>query len=266
MEKVISKDGTLIAYDKTGKGTPLILIGGAMNWRTFAPIVKLAELLSPHFNVINYDRRGRGDSSDTRPYAPEREIEDLEALIQAAGGSAFVYGISSGAALAILAAANGLNIQKLVLYEPPFIGADPTEAQTPPDFLPQIQKFISENRRADAVKSFMKVVGVPGVIRLIAPLMPFWKTALTVAHTLPYDFTILKDQKVPAEALKKIKVPTLILSGGATAPKLRKAAEATARTLPGSTYQVLLKQRHDVSPEALAPAMISFLNSSKSQK
>ncbi len=266
MEKVISKDGTSIAYDKSGQGFPVVLIGGAMNWRTFAPTVKLAELLAPHFTVINYDRRGRGDSSDTVPYAPEREVEDLQALILAAGGSAFVFGISSGAALAILAAAKGLKIPKLILYEPPFIGADPSEVQTPPDFLPQLKNLIAENRRADAVKSFMKVVGVPGIIRWIAPLMPFWKTALTIAPTLAYDFTILKDQKVPVEELSQIKVPTLIMSGGATAPKLRKAAEATARALPGSTYQVLPKQRHDVSPEALAPAMISFLKSSESKK
>jgi pimeloyl-ACP methyl ester carboxylesterase len=261
LEKVFSKDGTLIAFDKIGQGPPLILIGGAMNWRRFSPMVKLAELLSSRFTVLNYDRRGRGDSLDTLPYSPDREIEDLDALIQSAGGSACVFGISSGAALAILAVAKGLKIQKLVLYEPPFVAADPTEAQTPAGFLPEIQKLISEDRRADAVKAFMKVVGVPAFIRLIAPLMPFWKTGLTIAHTLPYDFTVLGDQTVPIESSAKIQVPTIVMSGGATAPRLRKAAEATARAIPGSTYQVLPKQRHDVSPAALAPAIIHFLNS-----
>jgi pimeloyl-ACP methyl ester carboxylesterase len=260
MEKVTSKDGTEIAFDKLGQGPPLILIGGAMNFRRFSPIVKLADLLSTSFTVINYDRRGRGDSGDTLPYSPDREVEDLEALIRYAGGGAYVFGISSGAALAILASAKGLNIQKLVLYEPPFVAVDLSEPQTPVDFVPNLQKLIQQNRRSDAVKAFMKVVGVPAFIRVIAPLMPFWKNGLAMAHTLPYDFLILKDNSVPTASLAKIQVPTLVMSGGATAPRLSKASEATARSIANSTYRVLPKQRHDVSPAVLAPAMTQFLN------
>src|ERR1700761_7510524 len=151
--EAISKDGTRIAYDKSGSGPVLILVDGALCCRAFGPMPKLAQLLTDNFTVITYDRRGRNESSDTKPYAPEREIEDIEALINANGGSAFVTGISSGAALALAAAAHGLNITKLALYEPPFM-VDPDQ-QPPADSLQQLQAMIAGDRRGDAVKFFL---------------------------------------------------------------------------------------------------------------
>jgi pimeloyl-ACP methyl ester carboxylesterase len=259
MQKVISKDGTEIAFDKLGTGSPVILVGGAMLFRRFAQMVELSERLSSNFTVINYDRRGRGDSGDTLPYSVQREVEDLEALIQFAGGSSAVFGISSGAALAIEAATSGLNITKLALYEPPFVAEDTEEIRNDPNkYLNEVQKLIAENKRSDAVKAFLRIVGVPSFIRLILPLMPGWKNGLTVAHTLPYDFMILKGMAVPMKALATLKIPTLVMNGGATAPRLMKAAEATSRAISNSTYQVLPKQRHDVAPSVLADAITQF--------
>src|SRR6202000_1669316 len=186
MAKVTSKDGTIIAYDQYGSGFPIILVDGALCSRDLGPMPKLAQLLAENFTVINYDRRGRNESGDTKPYTIGREIEDIEALINEAGGSAFVFGISSGAALALAAAASGLNIPKLALYEPPFMVDD--EFQPPADSLDRLKTMIAEDRRADAVKFFMKdMVGVPAFVVFIMQLMPIFKKLKAVAHTLPYD-------------------------------------------------------------------------------
>src|SRR5687768_16696182 len=152
MKKVISRDGTHIAYDQTGEGPPLILVDGAFCSRTFGPMPKLASLLAPHFSVITYDRRGRGDSGDTPHYAVDREIEDLEALITAAGGSAFVFGMSSGAVLSLRGVAWGLKIKKLAIYEPPFVVDRKNGHQPPSDHTEHITKLIASDRRSDAVK------------------------------------------------------------------------------------------------------------------
>ena len=152
MKKVHSKDGTAIAFDQLGQGPAIILVGGAFTDRSQPTLVQLAALLAPHFTVFNYDRRGRGDSSDTAPYAVEREVEDLEALIVEAGGSAFVCGFSSGAALALAAAARGLAITKLALYEPPFI-VDDSRPPLPRDFATQLTELVSSGRRGDAAEA-----------------------------------------------------------------------------------------------------------------
>src|SRR5947199_6861992 len=135
MRTVISKDGTALAFDQSGQGPALILVAGATATRLAE--AALSAHLAPHFTVFAYDRRGRGDSGDTAPYAVEREVEDLEALIREAGGSAFVFAISSGAALALEAAASRLNVKKLALYEPPFMVGN--AAHVPPvDHQPQL--------------------------------------------------------------------------------------------------------------------------------
>src|SRR5882762_5064638 len=162
MKKVLSKDGTPIAFDQTGNGPAVILVDGALCYRASGPSGSLAALLAQHFTVFTYDRRGRGDSGNTAPYAVEREVEDIEALIQEAGGSAFVYGISSGAALALEAANRGLAIRKLALYEAPFI-VDDSRTPIPDDFLARLNGLIAADRRADAVRMFMGLVGVPGI-------------------------------------------------------------------------------------------------------
>ncbi|MBI3787007.1 MAG: alpha/beta hydrolase, partial [Ignavibacteriales bacterium] len=219
MKKVISKDGTPIIYDQLGKGQPIILIDGALCYRSFGPMSKLAPLLAEHFTVIYYDRRGRGDSGDTVPYAVEREIEDLKALIDALGGSVYVYGISSGAALALLAAGK-LNIKKLALYEPPFL-VDNSLPPDPEDYLDQLADLLASDRRGDMVKLFMKTVGVPRIFIAVMQFMPMWSKLKAVAHTLIYDFTILGDTRsgkpLPNELtgmINSIKVPTLMMVGG----------------------------------------------------
>src|SRR5258707_8754239 len=196
MEKVNSKDGTLIAFDRSGEGPPIILVDGALCYRASGPMGPLAKLLAQHFTVYTYDRRGRGDSGNTSPYAVEREVDDIEALIIAAGGTAFVFGASSGAALALEAANRGLAIEKLALYEAPFI-VDNSRPPTPEDFVAQLDSLIALERRGDAVKLFLKLVGVPAIFLAIMRFMPVWSKLTAVAHTLPYD---IRSQKTTSEA------------------------------------------------------------------
>src|SRR5215210_7220072 len=186
MKTVTSKDGTRIAYDELGGGPPLVLIGGALNTRSFGPNGSLAELLAERFTVINYDRRGRGDSGDTAPYSVEREIEDLDALIEAAGGSACVFGISSGAALALEAANRGLDIEKLALYEVPFV-VDDSRPPVPDDYLERPEGLVAMGRRGDAVRLFMREgIGLPAVFVAMMRFMPAWSKLKAVAHTVVY--------------------------------------------------------------------------------
>lgn len=255
--EAISKDGTRIVYDKSGSGSLLILVNGALCSRAFGPMPKLAGLLTGNFTVITYDRRGRNESSDTQPYAAQREVEDLEALINANGGSAFVTGFSSGAALALAAAASGLNITKLALYEPPFMV---DEGQRPPaDSLQQLQKMIAENRRGDAVKFFMKdMVGVPAMIVFIMKLTPVWSRLKKVAHTLPYDVAILGDFSLPREKAASVKIPTLISGGDKSQTTLQQAVKRLSEIMPDSELKILKGQTHNVKAKAIAPVLIGF--------
>src|SRR5258708_6948753 len=214
MKTVTSKDGTTIAYDQVGNGPAVILVDGALCYRASGPSGPLAALLAPRFTVLTYDRRGRGDSTDTPPYAVEREIEDLEALLNAAGGSAFVYGISSGAALALEAANQGLAIKKLALYEAPFI-VDDSLPPRPDNYLAHMDELIAANRRGDAVKLFMKTVGVPGIFITMMRFMPAWSKLTAVAHTLPYDFRIMRKtgppNPFPPNPLPPLTLPPLLM-------------------------------------------------------
>lgn len=259
MDTVISKDGTRIAYEKSGSGPALILVDGALCSRKFGPMPKLAPLLAQRFTVFTYDRRGRGDSGDTQPYSKEREVEDLDALIQAAGGSAFVVGLSSGAGLVLEAAASGLNITKLVAYEPPYITVhDAHHAQAHHET--QLKQLLAEGRRGDALKYFMRdMVGAPGFAIFMTRLIPgIWKKLLAVAHTLPYDANIMGDFSVPKARLASVQVPSLILYGGKTDAKLKKATEAAADIVPQAQRRTLAGQTHNVAPKVLAPAVIEF--------
>lgn len=258
MKKAISKDGTQIAYEVTGNGSPLILVDGALCSRDFGPMPKLAPILAEHFTVYSYDRRGRNQSGDTKPYTVEREIEDIDALIKEAGGSAYVYGVSSGAALSIAAAAQGLNIQKLALYEPPF-RVDDEGHKAPPDSLQQLQKMIAENRRGDAVKFFMKdMVGVPGFAVFMMTLFPIWKKLKAVAHTLPYDVTVVGDFGLPEEKAKSIKISTLIAGGDKSQVMLQHSVKKLSEVMPNNRLEILHGQTHNVSEKAIAPVLIDF--------
>lgn len=256
MDTVSSKDGTTIAYDRLGHGPPLIFVGGGSVDRTSN--AELARRLSSAFTVLNYDRRGRGDSGDTLPYAIEREVEDIEALIEAAGGRAAVWGSSSGAALAMIAAGAGLSMTRLVLWEPPFI---PEGGPQPPgDQVEQYERMIAEGRRGDAVEYFMgRVVGMPPEMVAHARTQPFWAAQEALAHTLPYDARIMGDYRIPAQLAASIEVPTLVVAGGADMPWMRETAEALARALPRGEVRFLEGQGHDVDPEVLAPVLTEFL-------
>jgi pimeloyl-ACP methyl ester carboxylesterase len=169
--QMTSRDGTPIAYERIGSGPALVLVDGALCSRAFGPMPKLAPLLAQRFTVFFYDRRGRGDSGDTKPYTPAREVEDLEALLAEAGGSAFVLGLSSGGALALEAAASGLNIKKLAVYEPPFVGIDDGGHHAAAGHEGQLNRMIAAGRRGDAVKYFMqKMVGVPAIFVVLMRL------------------------------------------------------------------------------------------------
>jgi pimeloyl-ACP methyl ester carboxylesterase len=259
METVNSSDGTAIAFDQSGDGPPVVLVCGASTDRSAnAP---LAALLAPHFTVFNYDRRGRGDSGDTAPYAVEHEIKDLEALINEAGGSAFVFGSSSGANLALEAAAQGLAIMKLALWEPNFIVND-GRPPLPKVYVEQLTQLVSSGRRGEAVEFFMtKAVGVP--VEFVTPMrdMPMWSAMEQVAHTLAYDGTIVRDDMagnpVSAERWVSLTVPSLVIDGGTTL-WLSDGARALADALPDARRRTLEGQPHNVAPEAIAPALEEF--------
>lgn len=261
----ISKDGTSIACDELGEGPPLILVGGALNTRSFGPNGSLAPVLAERFTVINYDRRGKGDSGDTRPWSVEREIEDLDALIEAAGGSASVFGISSGAALALEAADRGLAIEKLALYEAPFI-VDDSRPPLADDYLSRLQGLVASDSRSDALRLFMREgVGLPAVFVALMRLMPAWSKLKAVAHTLPYDATLVNDyqkgQPLPPERWAAATMPTLVAAGGKSPDWMRHAMKDLADVLPNAKHRTLEGQTHIVKAEALAPVLVEFFES-----
>jgi pimeloyl-ACP methyl ester carboxylesterase len=256
VDRVTSSDGTTVAFDHLSEGPPVILVcGGSTDRMVNAP---LAALLARRFTVLNYDRRGRGDSGDTPPYAVEREVEDLDAVVTAAGGSACVWGSSSGAALALEAAAGGLAISRLALWEPPYRLQD-GGPRPPADTAKVFTELVSQGRRGDAVEFFMaKVVRLPDEFVAQARNAPFWQAQEALAHTLAYDATIMGDYEVPAERVASVTTPTLVLTGGASPPWLHETARAIVGLLPEGRHRVLEGQEHNITPEAIAPALEEF--------
>jgi pimeloyl-ACP methyl ester carboxylesterase len=261
MEKVASKDGTPIAFERSGTGPPLILVDGALCHRAFGPMPKLVPFLTPHFTVITYDRRGRGDSGDKGPYSVEREVEDIEALIQAAGGSAFVYGISSGAALVLEAAARTSAISRLVVYEPPFI-VDGSRPPIPKEYARTMKDLLAAGKRGAAVKQFMRAVGVPGFFIFLMQFSPVWTKLKAIAHTLAYDTAIVMDHQrgkpLPEDQWAALLAPTLVLDGGKSPAWMRNSAHALADVLPNAEYNTLPGQTHMLKPSAIAPVLVDF--------
>jgi pimeloyl-ACP methyl ester carboxylesterase len=255
MGTVTSKDGTTIAFDQSGDGPPVILICGGLTDRSAnAP---LAALLTAHLTVFNYDRRGRGDSGDTPPYAVEREIEDIDAVIAAAGGSAYLYGTSSGAALALEAVARLKGITKLALWEPPYILKG--RSRPPADTAKTYTELVSAGRRGNAAEFFMaKVVGLPPEFVAQARDAPFWQAQEALAHALAYDATIMGDYSLPTERAASITAPTLVIGGGAEFPWMRETAQALADVIPGAQIRILEGQGHNIDPAVLAPVLIEF--------
>ncbi|HEY6385645.1 MAG TPA: alpha/beta hydrolase [Candidatus Acidoferrum sp.] len=259
--KVSSKDGTAIAFDRIGNGPPVILIDGALCYRGMGQSGQLADLMAQHFTVFTYDRRGRGASGDTVSYAVEREVEDITALLGEAGGSAFVWGTSSGAVLALEAANRLSGIKKLALYEAPFI-VDNTHPTTE-DGWDRINGAIAADRRGDAVKLFLKSVGVPGFVRALMPLMiPMWSKLKAVAHTLPYDGAIVRDNQrgLPLSASRwaTVTIPALVMDGENSPAWMRHANRALASVLPNARYQTLQGQTHMLKPRTHTPILVEF--------
>lgn len=262
MSKVKSNDGTLITYEKIGSGAPLVLVDGALCSRRNGPNGPLAALLRQHFTVYTYDRRGRGESGDTAPYHIDREIEDLAAIIGEAGGSACVYGISSGAALALEAASHLDSIKKLALYEAPFV-TDSSRMPVSDDYFEQLRQLVASGRRGAAVKLFMrKGVGVPAPFVAIMPLMPAWTKLKAVAHTLPYDTLLTIDhQNGQAETLSRwsgVSVPTLVAVGGKSPKWMQSSMRSLANVLPHAKLQTLEGQTHIIKPAVLAPVLHNY--------
>jgi len=249
MEKVTSKDGTTIAFEQSGKGPAIILVVGAFNDRaTGAP---LARFLERHFTVFNYDRRGRGESGDAGSYAIEREIEDLDTLITQAGGSAFVFGYSSGATLALRSAAHGLNISQLALYDPPPSGAKAGQ------LAPQLSELIAAGHKGDAVELFqIEAVGIPAAVVAQMRNAPFRPSLEKMAHTLVYESTIL--QPLPSGLIASIRIPTLVIDGEESHDLIRQTAQSLADALPGGQHRTLVGQGHDMVPAVLAPVLEEF--------
>jgi pimeloyl-ACP methyl ester carboxylesterase len=263
---VVSRDGTRIAFSRVGRGSPVILVDGALCHRTMGPAEPLARLLAPHFTVYTYDRRGRGASGDTPPYAVERELEDIEALVVEAGGSVGLWGSSSGGILALDAANHLEGIRKVALFEAPFI-VDDTRPTTVEDWV-LIRAAVAAGRPSDAVKIFLTSVGVPPFIVAVMRLTPVWSKLKGVAHTLPYDSDIAQKyqtgQPLPAGSWASVTMPTLVMDGGKSPAWIRHANRSLASILPNAQYRTLDGQTHMVKAKAHAPALVAFFNGSDS--
>jgi pimeloyl-ACP methyl ester carboxylesterase len=266
MPRIHATDGTAIAFDRGGEGRPLILVDGATSHRAVNPLSgQLAELLGTDFAVYAYDRRGRGESGDTAPYAVEREIEDIGALIAEAGGTAVVCGVSSGAVLAVDAAASGLPIERVAVYEPPFV-VDDSRPPVPADYVSRLDEHLAAGRRADALELFFTTaVGIPAEFVAQMRTDPSWAALEAIAPTLAYDGrimgTTMSGAPLPADRWAAVTTPTLVMHGGASDQWLSSAAQALADLLPEATLQVLEGQQHNVAADALAPALTRFFTS-----
>ena len=256
-QQVKSKDGTSIAYEKSGHGPAVVIVGGVLGDRSQqAPV---AELLARDFTVFNFDRRAHGESGDTAPYAVEREIEDIDAVIHAAGGSAFVYGTSGPGVLALHAAAGaaGPKIKKLAIWEPPFI-VDSSRPKVRSDYRAHLISLLKEGRRGDMVEAFFtEAVGMPAQFVAQMRQAPWWSAQEALAHTTIYDATIMGDYSMPGAVFARIQVPTLVLDGGQM-PWLTNGANAVASALPNAQRRTLAGQQHNVDPAVIAPVIAEF--------
>jgi pimeloyl-ACP methyl ester carboxylesterase len=263
MGTVRSDDGTMIDFDAWGDGRPLIMIDGATAFRAVNPTnAEVAQLLSDEFRVYAYDRRGRGQSTDTAPYAVEREIEDLAALIADPGAPALVFGWSSGAVLALDAAAAGLPITRLALFEPPFV-VDDGRPPLPADYVRQLDAYVADGRRGDAAALFMTAAaGMPSEAVAGMRQSPFWPGLEAVAHTIAYDGrimgTTMSGAPLPRDRWAGVTMPVLVMHGTGTMPWLISGARALADLLPTATLQAVPGEQHSAAADVLAPVLREF--------
>jgi pimeloyl-ACP methyl ester carboxylesterase len=261
-----SSDGTSIAYEVVGDGPALVLVGGATSHRALDPTGgALAELL-PHHIVVRYDRRGRGESGDSRTYAVAREIDDLDAVIAAVGGSAAVMGESSGAVLALEAARHGSAITRLAVYEPPFIVDDSVPPMRGPrgtGFDQRFDALVEAGRRADAFELLMvEAAGQPAEAAAAIRHAPMWPALEAITHTIAYDGQVMGNtQSGDPAALARyaaVTIPTLVIVGGDSPPHQQRAVAELAARLPDVRLRTLPGQGHQVAPEAVAPILAAF--------
>ncbi|HMK03471.1 MAG TPA: alpha/beta hydrolase [Ferruginibacter sp.] len=257
---VRSKDGTRIVFSKTGAGPAIIIVNGALSYRAVYDDSSLMSALSKTFTIYTYDRRGRGESSDTRPYHVDREIEDLEALIEDAGGSARIYGSSSGAALSLLAAARlgKAKVPQLVLYEPPYVSVSEKDKQHFTEQGKRIVELVSKGNRGDAISFHFAAIGTPPEALEKLRRSPEWPLMESVEPTLAYDYAILDDGAIPVDAAKKIAMPALVMSGEKSVDVMGEAAKKLAGIMPDAQWKTLKGQAHQPSPEILATALKEF--------
>ena len=255
-KKTLSRDGTPIAYERTGHGPAVILVSGAMS--TGGTVAPLAVPLSERFDVLVYDRRGRGASGDTAPYAVAREVEDLAALIETAGGEACLCGISSGGALVLEAAASGLPVRRAAVYETPYADFLDGGAERNAEYTEQLTAALAEGRRGDAVELFLRLTGMGEGMIQGARQSPMWPGMETVAPTLAYDNSVMAGGLVPRDRLASITVPLLAVAGGASPEWMREGTRAVAEAAPNGSYRVLEGQTHMVDPSTLGPALSEF--------
>ena len=256
---VSSQDGTRTAYETAGEGPVVIVILGALNSRKSG--AKLAKLLSSRFTVVTYDRRGRGDSSDTAPYSPRREVEDVAALTGVVGGPVCLYGHSSGAALALQAAVElSAQVRRMAIYEAPY-ALDAAARKLASEYYRALVEVLSSGRNGDAVALFVRSVGVSDNQVEAMKAMPMWRGLEKLAPTLAYDSEVLGEgHALPALLLHRVTTPTLVMHGGAGAPSMRDAARAISEAIPGARLRTLERQTHGVSPKVLAPVLEEFFS------
>jgi pimeloyl-ACP methyl ester carboxylesterase len=252
VETVTSPDGTDIAYQVSGTGPPLVLVVGAFCDRNTT--ADLAALLADAFTVVEYDRRGRGASGDTAPYAPEREVEDLAALLAVAGGTPYVYGHSSGGVIALEAAAAGVPMRALVAYEPPY-SAEGDPAGGSDDLLERVRGRVAVGDRDGAAAAFLGGAGAPDEVVAMMRSSPGWPHMCELAPTLVYDLTLTNGGLVPVQRLSGIGVPALVLSGGASPPWAERAAAAVIAAVPGARRAVVAGAHHSVGAADVAPVL-----------
>ncbi|CAL9590171.1 alpha/beta fold hydrolase [Streptomyces griseomycini] len=254
-KNILSRDGTSLGYESAGRGSAVVLVSGAMS--TGATVAPLAAPLSERFRVAVYDRRGRGASGDTAPYAVEREVEDLAAVIGAMGGEASLYGVSSGGALALRAAASGLPVRHVAVYETPYaMSGDALRERA--QYTERLTAALAEGRRGDAVELFLRLTGLDEAVIQGARQSPLWAGMESLAPSLAYDDAVMGDGSVPRELLSSIRVPVLAIAGDGSPAWMREAARAVADAVPRGAYRVLEGQTHMADPEVLAPVLAEF--------
>lgn len=260
MAGVTSKDGARIAFEKTGRGPAVIVVNGALAHRNFYGDKPLAARLSEQFTAYIYDRRGRGESTDTPSDSVDREIEDIDALIADAGGSANLYGISSGAALAFQAAAKlgPTKVSKLALYEPPYGPDGESQKQDFAAKKQRIHELLRTGQPGDAVAFFLSTVGTPPEAIEGMKRSPEWESMKKIEPTLAYDFLVLGDGTVPRDIARAITVPALVMDGENTMDFMHATADRLAQLMPRAERKTLTGQTHQVEPDALAPVLIEF--------